>query len=139
MRKQPANSEFFCYYNANPRDLKRNDCVVRALSAALNKSWDEVFTELSDEALRRKLMPNEDLVFESILKKYGWRRHACPKKENHSRYSGKEFLQENPEIECVASIGAHHLTYMKDGVIFDIWDCSNNHVGKIWIRDEAVK
>jgi hypothetical protein len=35
------------YYNANPLGRHVNDCTVRAISLATEKSWDETFEELS--------------------------------------------------------------------------------------------
>ena len=38
------------FYNENPLGLYEDDCVVRALSCALGKSWDSVYDELSNLA-----------------------------------------------------------------------------------------
>ena len=35
------------YYNANPLGRKVNDCTVRAISLATEKSWDETYKILS--------------------------------------------------------------------------------------------
>lgn len=37
------NNSYFIKYNANPKDLKTGDCVIRALSKGLNKSWDDIW------------------------------------------------------------------------------------------------
>ena len=38
----------YSYYNPNPIKNKRvGDCVVRAISKALNQSWEETYIELS--------------------------------------------------------------------------------------------
>ena len=38
------------YYNANPLNRYEDDCVLRSLSCATGKSWDEVYDYLSDIA-----------------------------------------------------------------------------------------
>ena len=38
------------YYNANPFGRLVNDCTVRAISLATEKTWDETYRELSDYA-----------------------------------------------------------------------------------------
>jgi hypothetical protein len=38
------------YLNMNPRGRNVNDCTVRAISLATNRSWDEVYRELSHYA-----------------------------------------------------------------------------------------
>jgi hypothetical protein len=37
----------FQYYNANPLGRHVNDCTVRAISLATEKSWDYTFEKLS--------------------------------------------------------------------------------------------
>ena len=45
----------YVYFNNNPWKRSVNDCVIRAISLAENKSWDKVYDELSilakDEAI----------------------------------------------------------------------------------------
>ena len=38
------------YYNANALNKYEDDCVIRAISCATNKSWDYVYDYLSDLA-----------------------------------------------------------------------------------------
>ena len=38
------------YYNANALNKFEDDCVIRAISCATNKSWDYVYDYLSDIA-----------------------------------------------------------------------------------------
>lgn len=40
----------FRFYNANPKGRRVNDCTVRAISLATNRSWDSTFLQLSDFA-----------------------------------------------------------------------------------------
>lgn len=35
------------FYNANPLKNETSDCVIRALSVILNRSWREVYDELT--------------------------------------------------------------------------------------------
>ena len=36
----------FIKYNNNPKQNKTNDCVIRSISLALNKSWEDVYKDL---------------------------------------------------------------------------------------------
>ena len=36
----------FIQYNPNPEGKSTGDCVIRALTKALNKSWEQVYVEL---------------------------------------------------------------------------------------------
>ena len=51
-------AENFRYYNSNPNKNKTSDCVVRAISTALRKSWDDVLKELTEYALKYKYFIN---------------------------------------------------------------------------------
>ena len=42
----------FVNYNANPKNTKTGDCVIRALCTALEDSWEQVYKEMLDVALR---------------------------------------------------------------------------------------
>ena len=44
------------YYNANALNRYEDDCVIRAISCATNKSWDFVYDYLSDIAVRRYII-----------------------------------------------------------------------------------
>ena len=48
------------YYQPNKKDLKdrQGDCVVRALTKVMNKTWLEVFNELIPYAIEIQCMPN---------------------------------------------------------------------------------
>ena len=51
------------FYNENPLGIFTDDCVLRALSCATNRSWDEVYDELSDLAQERgTLLDKKDFV-----------------------------------------------------------------------------
>ena len=38
----------FTKTNANPKNKRTNDCVIRAIALAENKTWLEVFDELAE-------------------------------------------------------------------------------------------
>nr|MBR6100740.1 hypothetical protein [bacterium] len=51
------------YYNENPLNKTEDDCVIRAISCATNKSWDYVYDYLSDIAqLEGTLLDKRDFV-----------------------------------------------------------------------------
>ncbi len=51
------------FYNENPLGIFEDDCVIRAISCATNRSWDEVYDELSDLAQERgTLLDKKDFV-----------------------------------------------------------------------------
>ena len=50
------------FYNPNPHNKSVGDCVIRALSKALNKTWDETFIDLFTVAFELKDMPSSNVL-----------------------------------------------------------------------------
>ena len=148
-RKIPENTAYFKYYNANPKDKKTGDCVIRALSLAMNKSWDEVLTDLYGYAMKYKQMLNDDTLYKKYLKDNGWIMLKQPRKWDNTKYTGIEFCSELLEDYCfnydeyevskykniIAHIGGHHIVAIIDGRIHDTWNSSNGCIGRIWVKE----
>ena len=47
------------YYNANALGKDVDDCTIRAISCATNRSWDYVYEHLSDAAQDQGVMMND--------------------------------------------------------------------------------
>ena len=123
-------------YNANFKNKKTTDCVVRAISVALNKSWEDTFKELSEYTLKTGYMWNDNGAcgFKKFLKLKGYEKQKMPRREDNTRYTVKEFIEElaNKNSTYIISV-AGHLTVVKDLTLIDIWDCSYKSVGNYWI------
>ena len=52
------DTKWFKFHNANPKNRRSGDCVIRAISTATGKSWEEVLTDLCKLALQEKRIPN---------------------------------------------------------------------------------
>lgn len=116
-------------HNLNPRERKRDDCVVRAIALATDKSWLQVFDGLVEMARKNFEMPSSKSVYETLLKQYGWTKHPMPKIGNRRVQLG------NLEVtgRCVATVSGH-MTVIIDGTVYDIWDCREKCVGNYWTR-----
>ena len=148
-RKIPQNTVYYKYYDANPKQKKTGDCVIRALATAMNKSWDEVLTDLYKYALKYKQMLNDDTLYKKYLKDNGWIMLKQPRKIDNTKYTGVEFCQELQEGCCfnyddvtvdgfsniIAHIGGHHVVAIIDGRIHDTWNSSNGCIGNMWIKE----
>lgn len=128
--------------NVNPKGLKTGDCVVRAISYATNKEWDEVYRDLCVLGVSMKRMPNEKQVYEKYLEKCGWVKHKQPKNICNTKYTVKDFLDEYMPAGTIFIISvANHLTCARyDGMeeysLIDTWDCSFKCVGNYWTKGE---
>lgn len=140
-------------HNENPKGLKAGDCVVRAIALATGQSWDKVFTDLCEIALKKKRMPNEKQVYETYLEKLGWEKHSQPRstiyenghKDTYKKYTVDEFITNlnfmnniKREHDVYIITVAHHMTCVKyqgiDFDIYDIWDCSNKTIRNYWTK-----
>lgn len=143
-KRIPKDTFYFTYRQENPKNKSTGDCVIRAIASAMQKDWDTVYDDLCKLGKKYKLMPNDEKCYERYLKDNGWVRQKQPRKEDNTKYTGKEFsdwLNGNKKDRgpVIVSIGTHHLSMIEWGTvagytICDSWDCSNNKVGKYWVK-----
>ena len=125
----------FRYYNPNPLQKKNiGDCTVRAISKALNTSWDSAYIDLASQAFFLKDMPSSNSIVNSYLHSKGFRRYAisnlCP-----DCYSFKDFANDHPKGTYILGTGSH-VACVKDGVLFDSWDSSMEVPIFYWKKEE---
>ena len=79
------------------------------------------------------LMPNDPKCFHRYLKDNGWVKHEQPKKNNNSKYTGKEFMDEFQstliDTAVIANIGGRHTVAIMSVRVWDTWDSSNGCIG----------
>ena len=123
----------FINYNANPKRRKTTDCVIRALSTALNNSWEDTYRSLVDFSIKQGLMVNDKRAYTNYLKAKGYEMLKMPRRNDNTRYTVKEFIDELAEANTIYIISvANHLTVVKDRVLLDTWNCSRKSVGNYW-------
>lgn len=115
----------FEYYNANAVNRNTDDCVIRAISCATNKSWDYVYDYLSDLAqYEGTLFDKKDFVINYLDKKY---------KRLQGVY-GKvgDVVLMYPNSVLLISTNSH-LLCSKMGIIYDTFDPRNQDVEYVWL------
>lgn len=120
------------YYNPNPAGRMVGDCSVRAVSAALDLSWDEAFDLLSHNAKEMCDMPSSDAVWGSVLRQHGFVRSIIPS-SCPDCYTIGDFAQDFARGIFVLGTGQHVATII-DGVIYDSWDSSSEIPSFMWRR-----
>lgn len=68
----------YIYTNPNPQNALVGDCVVRALSIALNEPWGKIYLDLCAEGMISGDMPSSNAVWIKYLKKRGFTKHIIP-------------------------------------------------------------
>lgn len=114
----------FQYYNANPLGRRVNDCTVRAISLALNESWDETYEKLSQFARVRGLMPDDIMCIDEFLERHFVQLCGC--KYTYQITVG-DFIKQHPYGTYLITMNGH-ITCAKDGKIYDTFDPSDRFV-----------
>jgi hypothetical protein len=109
-------------YNANPISNRVDDCAIRAVSLALDISWDEAFDLIAHNAKQMGNMMHNNAAFGSVLRQHGFNRAVIP---NYCPdcYTAADFCRDYPEGVYVLGFGSHVATVI-DGNIYDTWDSS---------------
>ena len=113
------------YYNANAVNRFTDDCVIRAISCATNKSWDYVYDYLSDIAQfegtlfdKRDFVTNYlDRTFHRLEGVYG----------SVGEVSGKF-----PNSTLLITMQGH-IVCSKNGVVYDTFDPRDRIVEFVWL------
>ena len=106
-------------YNPNPLGLRVGDCVIRAISKALNQSWEKTYIDLCVQGFMMGDLPNSNAIFSAYLRHKGFKRHTiedCP-----DCYSVEDFCQDHPKGVYVIGTGSH-VVCICDGCAFDAWN-----------------
>lgn len=111
------------YCNLNPHKLRVGDCVLRAISKALNQPWGTTYVELSIQGYIMGDIMNANSVWDSYLRKHGFIRENIPN-DCPDCYSINDFATDHRNGVYVVGTGTH-ATAVIDGIIYDIWDCGN--------------
>ena len=148
IKKIPTDTKYYHFYNANPKDKKTGDCVIRALSVAFNKDWDTILDELVGYAHRYKQMVDSDELYIKYIKNNGYTTEKQPRYENGTKYTGEEFCDllnyRGLNYPVLAHIGSHHITVFVNGRddtyrVNDTWNCSRDKVGKVYIDKRDIQ
>lgn len=115
----------FKFYNANALNKYEDDCVIRAISCATDKSWDYVYDYLSDIA------QYEGTLFD---KRYFVR--------NYLDGTYKRLYDLQGTVGEIAGMFPHntllitmtgHIVCSKNGTIYDTFDCRDRQVEDVWL------
>lgn len=107
-------------HNENPiKNNRVGDCVIRAISTALNQDWVKTYAELCVYGLMFCDLPSSNAVWASYLSHKAYRRYAIPNDCNC--YTVEDFCRDHPKGIYILGTGTHALTVI-DGDYFDVWN-----------------
>lgn len=122
------------YVHANPNPVGKyvEDCVVRAISIATNRSWDDVYVHICLQGYLMKNMPSVNKVWGAYLTSIGFVKEniidTCPE-----CYTIRDFCYDNPSGIYILATGSH-VVCIKDGNYYDTWDSGDEMPTSVWRR-----
>ena len=138
-------TDCFIYFNANPHNRMGGDCVVRAISTALDMPWETTVRELTEFGIKHGYVLNDKKCYEKYLATKGWIKHKQPRKDDNTKLTGEEWCEHITHTSkyhrvgnIICNIGGHHAvaiipvddTYK----VHDIWDSSDGCIGNYWTK-----
>lgn len=120
------------WIKANPNPLRKEvpDCVIRAISIALNMNWLDIYDDLCELGRREFNMPSADSVWGKYLYQLGFEPFlipsVCPK-----CVTVNEFTKMYPYGIYIIGTGSHAVAVI-DGNYYDSWDSGNEVPSFFW-------
>ena len=109
-------------YNPNPLGLRVGDCVIRAISKALNVPWEKTYIDLCVQGFMMGDLASSNAVWSAHLKHKGFKR--CTIQDCPDCYTVEDFCQEHPKGVYVIGTGSHAVC-VENGNYFDAWNSGN--------------
>lgn len=112
------------FYNANPKGLFTDDCVLRSISVAEGISWHDCQKKLSYLSNKEAKLLNDV----SFVEKYLDDRYH---RKCYKNMTVGQFAKTCPKGHFVVTMNGH-ITAVIDNVIVDTFDCSNRTMKCCW-------
>lgn len=112
------------YFNNNPYQRHIDDCTLRAISLLTNRTWSEVYDELSTLANKDGLMMDSVEFIEDYLD------NRYPRECHYAKTIG-EFAKEFSHGKYAVTTNGH-ITAIIDGIIYDTFDPSEKIMRCAW-------
>lgn len=120
-------------FNNNPSGRSVGDCSIRALSVALGIDWETAYALVALNGYLMNDVISSNSVWGSVLRQNGFYRHSIPN-TCPDCYTLERFAEDHPIGVYVVGTG-NHVATVKDGLIWDSWDSSNEIPIYYWSED----
>lgn len=124
--------EIYRYSNPHPEGKRVTDCVVRAITIAVDGDYLEVRKHLNriKKDLNESSYKNRKFM-DKYSKLNGWRKISFPAIKGVPRLRGKDFIKLYPKGTYILNL-AKHIVCIKDGVYLDTWDSTDKMIYNAW-------
>ena len=108
------------HYQPNPRGVQTDDCVIRALTKALDVDWDTASVYAIVQQIRDSDLYVKNYVWGNLLLRNGFTKHhipdTCP-----DCFTVEDFAKEHPHGLYILGTGEHAVAVV-DGDWYDTFD-----------------
>lgn len=119
----------YVYYNRNPNGDIDIDCVTRAISTAFEIPYDDVAEMLEKYGYQHYC---EELEVDCYSKMLERKFHILPQ-DAHGEKIGEVAIDHLNDRLLIRTDG--HLTCSINGMVYDIWNCTDKIADRYWIVD----
>ena len=116
----------FIQQNANPNNKLVDDCVIRAISTATDRSWDDIYWDLSVRGAMYKDLLNANYIWWEYLTDIGFKGHRLPDTCPWC-YTIRDFCRDHRQGIYVVGDGSHAVAVI-DGNYIDTADSGSLRV-----------
>lgn len=117
-------------YNPSPVGARVGDCSVRAISKALDITWEEAYDELCTAGFQMADMPSSNAVISAVLRKHGFIRRSLPD-SCPDCFTISDFAEKYPKGIYVVGTGSHVVAVI-NGDWYDSWQSGNEIPQYFW-------
>lgn len=139
------DTKYFHYHNQNPKGRLTTDCVIRAISTATKKPYNDVCREMAELQCSTGFDMSSPEAIDRYMKSLGWVKHKQPRRPDGKKYTGKEFCYQITNYDCeidgdfeigsiVANLGGNHTVAIMQGQVWDTWDSTEGCIGNFWTK-----
>lgn len=121
-------------YNPNPCGLRNGDCTIRAISKALDQSWDTTYLQLSIFGYIHCDLLNSNNLWTYYLKRRGFKMRVILD-DYPEYYTVEDFCKDHPKGTYVLGTGTHVVTVI-DSCYYDSWDSGREIIIYYFERQE---
>lgn len=121
------------FYNPNPQKKRTDDCVIRALTKALDCDWETASVYAMTQQIRDSDIYVKNYVWGNLLLRNGYTRHSLPN-TCPDCYTIKDFSEDYKRGTYIVGTGDHVLSVI-DGDYYDSFD-SGEMIPIIYYRKE---
>lgn len=123
----------FIHYEPNPVRSGAIDCSVRAVSKALDVSWEKAYVMLALNGFLMGNVPSGDEVWGSVLRQHGYKRYIIPD-QCPDCYTVEQFCEDHPKGTYVVK-SENHVACVVDGNLYDSWPSQGKTAIYYWTKE----